>query len=111
MKTGLDDFNIYLPQTSVILKEADTKKALNAIAVDLKSRLSGYIEKIDHDFALDNYNYVMNHVADKTTRDIYKVLGPFDHYAHRNEIDDELDARRLMKDEFEFRRSGAQYRG
>ena len=48
----------------------------------------------------------MNQIADKTVRDIYKVLGPFDHYAQRD-VDDELDSQRMMKTEFEVRRSGA----
>ena len=61
------------------------------ITVDIRERLNGYIVQLNHDFALDNYNYVMDHVGDKTIRDIYKVLGPFDHFAHR-EVDDDMDA-------------------
>ena len=75
LKIGLDDFNIYLPQTKVILKEENTRKALENITVDIRERLAGYIVKLDHRFALDNYDYVMNEVSDKTIRDIYKVLG------------------------------------
>lgn len=52
----------------------------------------------------------MEKVSNKTIRDIYKVLGPFDHYAH-HKYDDEMDVERTMKQEFEYRRSGAKYRG
>ena len=106
----MNDFNIYLPQTKVILKEDKVKKALNEITVDIRERLNGYIVKLNHQFALDNYDYVINEVSDKTIQDIYKVLGPFDHYAY-HEFDDDLDTQRTMKTEFEYRRSGAKYRG
>ena len=110
LSQSLNDFNMYLPQTKVILQEENAKKALNDITVDVRERLNGYIVKLNHRFGLDNYDYVMNEVSDKTIRDIYKVLGPFDHYAY-HDYDDELDAERTMKSEFEYRRSGAKYRG
>ena len=52
----------------------------------------------------------MTRVSDKTTQDIYRVLGPFDHFEH-HDADDDLDTQRTMKKDFEVRRSGAQYRG
>ena len=52
----------------------------------------------------------MKEVTDKTVRDIYKVLGPFDHFAGRDP-DDDLDSQRMLKTDFETRRSGASYRG
>ena len=88
----------------------DVKRAEKDILVDMRERLNGYIIPLNHDFGLNNYKYVMNMMSDTTIRDIYKVLGPFDHYAHR-EADDELDLQRVMKLDFEIRRSGAQYRG
>ena len=88
----------------------DVQRAEKDILVDLRERLNGYIIRLQHDFALWNYDYVMNHISDKTVRDIYKVLGPFDHYAH-HEADDDLDSQRQEKHEFEQRRSGCQYRG
>ena len=78
--------------------------------VDIRERLGCYIIKLDHQFALDNYDYVMNEIRDRTVKDIYNVLGPFDHHAHCA-ADDELDSQRTMKDDFEGRRSGARYRG
>lgn len=108
LKAGLDDFNIYLPRTQVIIK--DYSKAEKEIMVDMRERLNGYIARLNHDFSLSNYQYVMTECADKTVRDIYKVLGPFDHFAGR-EVDDDLDSQRMLKTEFETRKSGAQYRG
>ena len=49
---------------------------------------------------------MINHVSDKTTQDIYKVLGPFDHFAY-HEADDDLDTQRVWKKDFDMRRSGA----
>jgi len=92
----------------VILK--DEFRAEKDIMVDLRERMNGYIIRLNHEFALDNYNYVMENISDKTIRDIYKVLGPFDHYAH-HEADDDLDTQRVLKTEFESRRSGAMFRG
>lgn len=94
----------------MILKEENTRLALENITVDIRERLNSYVVKLNHRFALDNYDYVMNDVSDKTIRDIYKVLGPFDHYAY-HDYDDELDAQRVMKNEFDYRRSGTKYRG
>ena len=98
LKEGLDDFNIYLPRSQVIMK--DERKAEKDIMVDLRERLNGYIVKLNHDFALSNYTYVMTQVADKNIRDIYKVLGPFDHYLH-HDVDDDMDAQRELKLDFD----------
>ena len=58
--------------------------------VDLRERLNGYIIRLSHDFALANYDYVMKNSRDKVVKDIYWVLGPFDHYAH-HDADDDMD--------------------
>lgn len=108
LRQSLDDFNIYLPKTQVIIK--DIVKAEKEIMVDMRERLNGYIARLNHDFALSNYQHVMTQIKDKTVQDIYKVLGPFDHFKDK-EADDELDAMRMMKMEFEERRSGALFRG
>ena len=50
---SLDNFNIYLPQTQVIIK--DVKRAEKDIMVDLRERLNGYVMTLNHDFALSNY--------------------------------------------------------
>ena len=78
----------------------DVLRAEKDILVDLRERLNGYIIRLQHDFAIQNYDYVMNCISDKTVRDIYKVLGPFDHYANRD-ADDDLDTQRQEKLEFE----------
>ena len=108
LKDGLDEFNTYLPETQVIMK--DEKRAEKDIMVDLRERLNGFIVKLDHKFALTNYDYVMQNIKDKTVKDIYRTLGPFDHYAHVD-VDDDMDTQRFFKMDFEQRRSGAMFRG
>ena len=68
----------------------DKPRAEKDILVDLRERLNSYIVKLNHDFALKNYDYVTTFIGDKTIQDIYKVLGPFDHYAH-HDVDDDMD--------------------
>ena len=53
LMNSLDNFNIYLPQTQVIIK--DVKRAEKDIMVDLRERLNGYVMTLNHDFALSNY--------------------------------------------------------
>ena len=74
----------------MILTPEKTERALKDIMVDIRERLGEYIIKLDHRFALDNYDYVMTSIRDKTVQDIYNVLGPFDHHAHV-EADDDMD--------------------
>lgn len=50
LRESLDDFNIYLPKTQVIMK--DEQRATKDIIVDLRERLAGLITKVNHDFAL-----------------------------------------------------------
>jgi len=38
------------------------------------------IEKVDHSFGVDNYNYVLENINDAHIKDVYKKLGPFDHF-------------------------------
>jgi len=68
----------------------DEKRADKEISVDLRERLNGYIIKLNHEFSLSNYDYVMDNVQDKVIKDIYKVLGPFDHFQH-HDADDDMD--------------------
>ena len=88
LRASLDDFNIYLPETQVIMK--DENRAKKDIVVDLRERLNSYVIRLNHNFALKNYDHVMLEISDKTIRDIYKVLGPFDHFAH-HDADDDMD--------------------
>lgn len=88
----------------------DKLRAEKDIMVDMRERMKGYITALDHSFALSNYDYVMTEISDKTIRDIYKVLGPFDHYQH-HDCDDDMDTQRTLRTDFDHRRSGAQYRG
>ena len=48
--------------------------------MDLRERINSYIGKVDHTFALANYDHVMNTIVDEKCKDIYRQLGPFDHY-------------------------------
>ena len=36
----------------------DLKKAEKEIMVDMRERLNGYVMRLNHDFALSNYEYV-----------------------------------------------------
>ena len=106
---NLDQFNVYLPHTQVVMEDAS--KAERDIKVDLKERINSYIQKIDHGFALKNYMYVIENVKDETVKDIYRSIGPFDHFEHRNVDDDDLDTQRFLRLDFDKRKSGALYRG
>ena len=88
----------------------DPDKAKTAIQVDLRERLNSYIAKVDHSFALANYEYILANVKDDNIKDIYKTLGPFDHFA-THDVDDEMDTQRTLRLDFDYRKSGAQYRG
>jgi len=58
----------------------DKTKAQTNVNVDLRERLNSYITKVDHSFALANYDYIMSQVKDKNIKNIYMTLGPFDHF-------------------------------
>ena len=109
MQEGLDRYGLYLPQSRVI--EHDLPKIQMQIKVDLKERLSSFIERIDHSFALENYKFVVNGLENEKIKDIYKKLGPFDHWENRDPDESEADAQRNLRLDFEERRSGTRYRG
>lgn len=46
-----------MPNSFVVME--DLKKATKDIKVDLRERLNGYIQKIDHQFAQANYKYII----------------------------------------------------
>ena len=109
LANGLENFALYLPKARVICK--DLPKAMTQIKVDLRERINSYVEKIDHSFALDNYKYVINNIEDPVIKDIYRQLGPFDHFEYRDPDEMEMDAQRSLRLDFDTRRSGAKYRG
>lgn len=82
----------------------------NDITVDLRERINGFIKKVDHSFGLSNYNYILEKMKDERVKDIYRTLGPFDHWEHYN-ADDDMGEERSMTLEFDKRKSGAAYRG
>lgn len=90
MERGLGDFAVYLPKARVTC--TDLSKAQTTIRIDLRERINSFVEKIDHTFALDNYKYVMEQIADENIKDIYRKLGPFDHFEHRDPDEMEMDA-------------------
>lgn len=53
----------------------------------------------------------MNVVDDEMIKDIYRKLGPFDHFEHRDIDETDADTQRSLKEDFEERRSGTKYRG
>ena len=88
----------------------DRVKAVKDIQVDLRERINSYIAKVDHNFARQNYQYVMETVRDEHIKNIYKELGPFDHFLHHS-LDEDLDTQRVMRLDWDYRKSGAMYRG
>ena len=88
----------------------DKTKAQTNINVDLRERINSYIAKVDHSFALSNYDYIIKQVKDKNITNIYKTLGPFDHFQD-HEVDDEMDTQRSLRLDWDYRKSGAQFRG
>lgn len=89
MSEVFEDFSLYLPTARVTCK--DMPRAQTQIKIDLRERIFSYIEKIDHSFALANYQYIMKNVTDKVVKDVYRKLGPFDHFENRDPEEAEMD--------------------
>jgi len=47
------------------------------------------IEKLDHSFGVDNYHYVLENINDDTIKDVYRKLGPFDHFLNNYPTEEE----------------------
>ena len=73
--------------------------ATNQIKVDLKERISSFIRDTNHQFSLDNYDYVVNIQANESISKIYKQLGPFDFYMEK--IDDEMQENKTLSMKFD----------
>ena len=67
------------------------------------------MRKVDHSFALRNYDYVLKHTNDQL-KQIYLQLGPFDHYEHVSKDEDVPDSRQ-MRNEFFDKSRQSKYRG
>jgi hypothetical protein len=64
---------------------------VSQIKTDIKDRLQSYFQETDHNFSLQNYEYVLNtHQNDRIAR-VYKQLGPFDYYQDGGKNDIEGD--------------------
>ena len=85
--------------------------AKNQIKIDLKERIQSYIGKHSHDFGLGNHDYILRETKHECIRDVYKKLGPFDHYQHLDPMEDLDDGSRSMCNDFDVRKSGALFRG
>lgn len=108
LNDSLEQFNVYLPNTCIVLQ--DPKKAVNDIKVDLRERLNGYIQKVDHSFGLKNFQYIIDNIKDERVKDVYRTLGPFDHFDNKSK-DEDVGTSRIMRMDFDTRKSGAIYRG
>lgn len=75
----------------------------------MRERLNAIFEKLDHSFGMDNYHYVLEKIKDTRTKDIYKKLGPFDHFEYAPAGDE--TSNRNLRINFDTRKSGAEYRG
>jgi hypothetical protein len=60
---------------------------------------------------LENYKYVLQNIQDDVVKDVYKKLGPFDHFEFRDLDEAEMDQSRSLRLDFDYRKSGAMYRG
>lgn len=117
IKDNLKSFNVYMPKFQ--MKVEDMQLAMNQIKVDIRERLNGYFTETDHDFALQNYEYVTKTLNNKEIIKIYKQLGPFDFFQEGapkiDPLDDAAAAQggesRSLQERFDKRRSGAVYRG
>lgn len=67
------------------------------------------LERVDHTFGLENYRYVLEKISDARVRDIYKKLGPFDHFEYASAREESVE--KNLRLEFDQRRSGALFRG
>ncbi len=56
IRENLRSFNVYMPKFQ--MKIEDMQHAMNQIKVDIRERLAGFFVETDHDFALQNYEYV-----------------------------------------------------
>jgi hypothetical protein len=102
---------MYLP-ASRVRANADFDKAKIQIKQDLKERIQTFLEKCDHNFAISNFNYVQDWSENDVVKDIYKKLGPFDHFEHRDtDGPTNEDENRHLRFDFDERKSGALYRG
>lgn len=54
---------------------------------------------------------MVDNITDPVIKDIYRQLGPYDHFEHRDPEETEMDAQRGLRLDFDERKSGAKYRG
>jgi len=85
--SGLEEFSLYLPTSRLTIKDFDLLK--QTIKVELRERFKSFVDKVDHSFGLDNYQYVLGNINDELIKDIYKKLGPFDHFVNELPAEDE----------------------
>ena len=62
------------------MKIEDMSLAINQIKVDIKERLSSFFVETDHNFSLENYDYITKTLENDSISKIYRQLGPFDFY-------------------------------
>lgn len=89
LSSSLEEFTLYLPNSRLLIEDMTVAK--NNIKVDIKERIYSFIEKIDHSFGLENYHYVLENINDDLVKDVYKKLGPFDHFQFKEEKDGETN--------------------
>lgn len=79
------------------MKTADINQLTTQIKVDVRERINQVLERVDHTFGLDNYRYVLEQISDARIKDIYKKLGPFDHFEYAS-ISEETAGKNLRID-------------
>ena len=107
LQSKLENFSIYLPEWRLKIENIDQVKT--QIKVDVRERLNSIFERIDHSFAIENYHFVLEKVNDIRVKDIYKKLGPFNHFEFIPASDETVQ--RNLRLDFDRRKSGAMFRG
>ncbi len=117
IRQNFEAFNIYMPKYQ--MKIEDMSLAINQIKVDIKERLSSFFVETDHNFTLENYDYITKTLENDSIARIYRQLGPFDYYQDSvpGVILEDLtggsipNEQRSIVERFDKRKSGAMYRG
>jgi hypothetical protein len=57
------------------------------ITNELDEKMKHLIKQIDHGFAVSNYDYIIKNIRDTRIKEVYKTMGPYDHFA-KKDLDD-----------------------
>jgi excinuclease UvrABC helicase subunit UvrB len=84
-RDDLDSFNVYLPKTRLNVQHMEELSI--EITNELDEKMKHLIKQIDHGFAVSNYDYIIKNIRDTRIKEVYKTMGPYDHFA-KKDLDD-----------------------